>query len=75
MKVVIQDDEGKELSLLVTPTIIPEGCTLLICPANKDTFMPTQVALLLGRQLEAWGIRALVCEIPVCVWAVTSDAA
>ena len=74
MKITIEDDEGRRLALETALAIIPPGHAVLVCPVDKETFIPDTHKMLIERQIEAWGIRALVTQVPIHVWAVATDA-
>lgn len=74
MKIIIEDDKGQRMSLETALTVIPSGYAVLICPADKDTFITGKGKYELETQLGDLGIRAVVVPTPVCVWAIADDA-
>lgn len=74
MKITIQDDGGKEMSLETALTVIPPGYTVLVCPRDKEYHFSHEYKSKLQAELGVWGIKAVVVPMPVCVWAIADDA-
>lgn len=75
MKVTIEDDDGKQVTLETNLAVIPPGYVVLICPRDKDGYIGPKHCTELEERLNAEGIRALVVPIPICVWSVADAPA
>ncbi len=74
MKITIEDDDGKTMSLETALIVIPPGYTVLVCPKDKEYHFSHDYKATLQAELNAWGIKAVVVPMPVCVWAIADDA-
>jgi hypothetical protein len=74
VKITIEDEQGKQLTLETALTVIPPGHAVLICPADKEHFISVVGKEQLTHELAAIGIRAVVAQLPVHVWAIADHA-
>ena len=70
MKITIEDDDGKQMSLETSVTVIPPGYVVLICPADKDYYINQVYQQEIEARLEGLGIRGLVVPMPIHVWSI-----
>lgn len=75
MKITVEDEAGRQMSLETALTVIPEGHAILICPVHSDHYLSMQLKNELEARLLDLGMRALVVQLPVYVWAIADPNA
>lgn len=70
MKVIIEDDEGRRMTLNTELTVIPKGYAVLICPASREHYFNDKIVEDMQEAFARVGLRVMVSRIPVMVWSI-----
>lgn len=75
MEITIRNTEtGQELSLFAQLAVIPEGYTLIVCPADKDSIILDRQRDEMIAAFAALDISAYVSPVAIAVWAIAENA-